>query len=102
MSNEWNIPESPESRTGYGQTAYKRRLAYERLGIDPASVPCIPFFRASLTRICRLLNHPRIKPEPHARLVRPFDCLQRRMDPDRPDHRGGTRLHAEIVASMTN
>jgi hypothetical protein len=69
MSNEQNAPKSRDYRTGYGQSNYKRALAYERLGIDPASVPCIPFFRASLTRISRSLNHPRIKPEPHARLA---------------------------------
>jgi hypothetical protein len=52
------------------QTPYKRTLAFAQLGIDPASVPCIPFFRASLTRIGRLLNHPRIKPGPDTRLIR--------------------------------
>lgn len=82
MSNEQSTPESRESRTGYGQTAYKRALAFAQLGIDPASVQCVPFFRASVTRIGRLLNHPRIKPEPDARLIRPFDCLQASDHPD--------------------
>lgn len=74
MSNEQSMPGSRDYRTGYGQTAYKRQLAYKQLGIDPALVPCVPFFRASLTRIGRLLNRPRIKPESGARLIRPLDC----------------------------
>lgn len=82
MSNEQNTPQSRDSRTGYGQTAYKRALTYKHLGIEPAQVSCIPFFRASLTRIGRLLNHPRIKPESHARLIRPFECLQASDHPD--------------------
>lgn len=45
MPNDKSTPQSRSHRTGYGQTAYKRQLAYERLGIDPAHVPCIPFFR---------------------------------------------------------
>ena len=51
MSNEQNPPESRDHRTDYGQTTYKRALAYKHLGIEPAQVPCIPFFRASLTRV---------------------------------------------------
>ena len=35
MSNEQNPPESRDHRTGHGQTAYKRALAYQCLGIDP-------------------------------------------------------------------
>jgi hypothetical protein len=56
-----------EERARLGETGYKRALAFAHLGIEPANVPRIPFFRASLTRIGRLLNHPRIKPEPDAR-----------------------------------
>ena len=44
MSNEQNTPQSRDYRTGYGQTAYKRQLAYEHLKIDPANVPCAPFY----------------------------------------------------------
>ena len=33
VANEQNAPESRDYRTGYGQTAYKRQLAYERLAI---------------------------------------------------------------------
>lgn len=81
MSSEQNPRESRDHRTAYGQ-AYKRALAYRYLGIDPESVPCVPFFRASLTRIGRSLNHPRMKPEPRARVIRPFDCLQATDHPD--------------------
>jgi hypothetical protein len=42
--------------TGYGQTAYKRRLAYARLGIDPKDVEPVPFFSANLRRIARSVN----------------------------------------------
>jgi hypothetical protein len=56
VSHEQNTPKSRDYRTGYGQTAYKRSLAYQHLGIDPAHVPCKPFFRASLKRIARLMN----------------------------------------------
>jgi hypothetical protein len=82
MSNEQNPPESRDHRTGHGQTAYKRALAYEHLGIHPASVPCLPFFRASLTRIARLLNRPRRNSERLRAAITPFDCLQASDHPD--------------------
>jgi len=83
MSNEQSTPESREYRTGYGQTAYKRSLAYQHLGIHPAKVPCKPFFRASLKRIARLMNRPRPKGEvDRGRHFGPFDCLQASADPD--------------------
>jgi hypothetical protein len=34
---------------GIGQTAYRRQLAYEHLGIDPKGVECAPFFRAHVS-----------------------------------------------------
>ena len=83
MSNEQNPSESRDYRTGYGQTAYKRALAYQCLGIDPAKVPCVPFFHASLKRIARLMNRPRPTGEAAvARRFGPFDCLQASADPD--------------------
>jgi len=39
--------------SGDGQTAYKRQLAYARLGIKPEEVQCIPYLRADLRRIAR-------------------------------------------------
>jgi hypothetical protein len=32
-------------RARLGQTAYKRQLAYERLGVNPKDVECAPFLR---------------------------------------------------------
>jgi hypothetical protein len=96
VANEENTPESSESRTGYGQTAYKRALAYEHLGVDPASVVCIPFFRASLKRIARLLNHPRLTREPRSRPIRPFDCLQAT---DHPDACNVSRVYRSVPKS---
>jgi len=81
MSSEATAGDSHDYRTGYGQTAYKRALAYQQLGIDSASVPCVPLFRSSLKRIARLMNRPRPKGE-HRSPIRPFDCLQWSTDPD--------------------
>ena len=66
MPNEQNTPESPESRTGYGQTSYKRRLAYERLGVDPHDVQTAPFLRTNLRRIARCINQGRGERHVHA------------------------------------
>jgi hypothetical protein len=82
MANRRKRARSIDVRQDVPQTTYKRVLAYEHLGIDPASVPCIPFFRAILKRIARLLNHPRIKREAQGRPIRPFDCLQGSADTD--------------------
>jgi hypothetical protein len=40
--------------TGEGQTAYKRQLAYDQLGVDPKDVPVTPLVAAQMTRIGRL------------------------------------------------
>jgi hypothetical protein len=40
--------------TGEGQTAYKRQLAYDQLGIDPKDVPRTPLAGTQMTRIGRL------------------------------------------------
>src|SRR5262245_3468598 len=96
MANKHRTPIATEDQARLGQTAYKRALAFAHLGIDPASVPCIPFFRANLTRIGRLLNHPRIKPEPDARPIRPFDCLQ---FTDHPDACKVSRVYRSVPES---
>jgi hypothetical protein len=44
-------------RRGEGETAYKRQLAYERLGIDSKDVQYVPFFATQLRRIARRINH---------------------------------------------
>ena len=77
MSNEQNPPESRDYRTGYGQTTYKRRLAYERLGIDPNAVQTAPFLRTNLRRIARCMNQGRGE-----RPVHPLDYLCSSEDPD--------------------
>jgi hypothetical protein len=69
---------SPEFRNNLGQTAYKRKLAFERLGIDPKDVECVPFFRADLRRIARHVNRGRPKNDAD----RPFDYLGLSEDPD--------------------
>jgi hypothetical protein len=75
-----NVNEQPSNRSG--QTAYKRALAYQCLGIKPEDVRCMPFFRASLRRIARLLNRPRRNSEPRRAAITPFDCLQASDHPD--------------------
>jgi hypothetical protein len=72
MASERKRASGPEARSGVAQTAYKRQLAYEHLGIDPKHVECVPFFRANLKRIGRLLNH----------RGQPLDLVQASADPD--------------------
>jgi hypothetical protein len=78
VANEQKTPESPESRTGYGQTAYKRRLAYERLGVNPQDVQTAPFLRTNLRRIARCINQGRARDQ----AVQPLDYLCSSEDPD--------------------
>ena len=63
---------------GHGQTAYKRSLAYARLGIDPKDVEPVPFFSANLLRLSRVVNRGRNKQE----ALRPLEYLQYCEDPD--------------------
>jgi hypothetical protein len=77
VANEENTPESSESRTGYGQTTYKRRLAYKHLGLDPNMVQTAPFLRTNLRRIARCINQGRGE-----RPVHPFSYLCSSEDPD--------------------
>jgi hypothetical protein len=63
-----------------GQTEYKRGLAYERLGINPKDVECIPFLATQLRRIARAVrgadkNNP-------APTVRALDFLGYSEDPE--------------------
>jgi hypothetical protein len=60
---------SAEDRERLGQTAYKRSLAYQQLGISPADVQCAPFVRGDLRRIARLLNQGRATDEPLSGLL---------------------------------
>jgi hypothetical protein len=45
-------PRVPTS-TGEGQTAYKRQLAYDQLGIDPKDVQIVPMLSVQFRRIAR-------------------------------------------------
>jgi len=78
MKNEPASRTPTDSRTGVGQTAYKRRLAFERLGIDPNDVKPVPFFRHNLRRIARCINQGRARKE----MIHPFDYLQSSADPE--------------------
>jgi hypothetical protein len=73
MANEQKRRNATDSRKSTGQTAYKRRLAYQRLGVDPKDVERMPFFRTDLARIARCLNLGRAKGAPR---VAPIDLLQ--------------------------
>ena len=82
MANGHKSVLGAEVRTGLGQTAYKRGLAYKRLGINPRDVQHIPFLRAELRRIARCVNRGLHKDEPAVSPVRPLDYLQSSEYPD--------------------
>jgi hypothetical protein len=64
-----------------GQTAYKRKLAYRRLGINPKDVQCIPFLAAQLRRIARTARCVDTH-NPDAPPCRPLDYLRFSEDPE--------------------
>jgi hypothetical protein len=78
MVNEHKSPNSTDFRTGVGQTAYKRRLAYERLGVDPKDVETVPFLRNNLRRIFRCINQDADSDSRRS----PLDYLLSSEDPD--------------------
>lgn len=65
--------------SGYGQTGYKRGLAYQHLGIDPQDVERVPFLWPNLRGIARRLNRGRAEDAP---LICPLDLLQWSEDPE--------------------
>jgi hypothetical protein len=69
---------STDSRKGVGQTAYKCRLAYDYLGIDPTDVEPVPFLRTNLRRIARCINQGRARNG----MMRPLDYLLSSADPE--------------------
>jgi hypothetical protein len=73
VQNEENMQPAGDYRSGLGQTAYKRALGYQHLGVQAQDVEPFPFFRANLRRIGRQLNQGRAKDVP---LVHPFDVLE--------------------------
>jgi len=66
---------------GDGETAYKRQLAYERLGIDSKDVQRVPFFAIQLRRIARRINHGADRNDPW-NLLRALDYLRFSEDPE--------------------
>ena len=66
-------PQQTRVPSGYGQTAYKRELAYQHLGINPQDVERVPFLWPNLRGIARRLNRDRAEDAP---LVYPLDLLQ--------------------------
>lgn len=69
-------------RTCTGQTAYKRRLAYRHLGINPKDVQHLPFLASQLRRISCRINHAANKGDPSSLSVRPLDYLRSSEDPE--------------------
>jgi hypothetical protein len=63
-----------------GQTAYKRQLAYRRLGINPKDVQCGPFLATQLRRIARSVRGVDTDDPPTA-TVRPLEYLRSSEDP---------------------
>ena len=78
MANEHKSLNSTDFRTGVGQTAYKRRLAYERLGVDPKDVKTVPFLRYNLRHIARTIN----QGVDSSSQQRPLDYLLSSEDPE--------------------
>jgi hypothetical protein len=54
MPNAKTVSLKPQVCRGEGQTAYKRALGYQMLGICPSEVERIPYFRSQLRKIARL------------------------------------------------
>jgi hypothetical protein len=64
-----------DGSTGTSQMAYKRKLAYERLGINPKDVQHVPFLRGELRRIARVIRGVDTGDSPSLP-VRPLECLR--------------------------
>ena len=96
MANGHKSVLGAEVRTGLGQTAYKRGLAYKRLGINPRDVQHIPFLRAELRRIARCVNRGLHKDEPAVSPVRPLDYLQ---SSEYPDARKVSKVYLSVPES---
>ena len=78
MTTDHQPPIPAEDRARLGQTAYKRDLAYQHLGIQPESVERVPFLWPNLRGIARRLNRDRAEDAP---VVCPLDLLQWSEDP---------------------
>jgi hypothetical protein len=80
--NEKTPTVRPIVRRGHGETAYKRELAYERLGIDSKDVQYVPFFATQLRLIARRINHGANRSAPSTLPVRALDYLRSTEDPE--------------------
>src|SRR5215475_9767330 len=78
MPTDHQAPVPAEDRAHLGQTAYKRELAYQHLGINPQDVERVPFLWPNLRGIARRLNRDRAEDAP---VVCPLDLLQWSEDP---------------------
>ena len=78
VHNERNAQDPGDHRTGQGQTAYKRQLAYRCLGINPADVERIAFLQADMRRVARLLS----RGHADGQRMRPLDLLEWSDDPE--------------------
>jgi hypothetical protein len=79
VTTEHQEPIAVEDRERVGQTAYKRALAYQHLGIRPQDVERVPFRWPNLRGIAHRLNRGRAKDAPP---VCPLDLLEWSEDPE--------------------
>jgi len=79
VTTEHQAPIPADDRQRLGQSAYKRALGYQRLGIRPQDVERVPFMWPNLRGIAHRLNRGRAKDAPH---VCPLDLLQWSEDPE--------------------
>ena len=84
-----------EVPAGTGQTAYKRELAYRRLGINPKDVPCVPFLAVQLRRIARTVRGASAD-DPAAAAVRPLEYLRN----NDTKHNEGRKTVSEVIENM--
>jgi hypothetical protein len=78
VQSEENARESYDYRTGWGQTHYRRSLAFQYLRLNPSDVQTEPFFRTNLRRIARCINQGTARNE----AVQPLEYVCFSEDPD--------------------
>ena len=79
MTTEHQAPIPADDRQRLGQSAYKRALGYQHLGIRPQDVERVPFMWPNLRGIAHRLNRGRA---PDAPPVCPLELLQWSEDPE--------------------
>src|SRR5271170_3111975 len=78
--NDEPVTRGPQRESDTGQTAYKRDLAYRRLGINPKEVLYIPFLAIQFRRIARKIRAGGVE-DPTAAPLRPLEYLVFSEDP---------------------